>query len=37
MPTASSSLTWSHDLDSALRRARDAKRGVLLDFTAAPM
>jgi len=37
MPTASSSITWSHDFDSALARARDSKRGILLDFTAAPM
>jgi len=37
MPTASSSIAWSHDFDSALTRARDTKRGILLDFTAAPM
>jgi hypothetical protein len=33
MPTASSSITWSHDFDSALTRARQAKRDILLDFT----
>jgi hypothetical protein len=37
MPTASSSITWSHDFDSALRQARATQRGILLDFTAAPM
>ena len=37
MPTASSSITWSHDFDSALTQARATKRGILLDFTAAPM
>jgi hypothetical protein len=37
MPTASSSITWSHDFDSALTQARANKRGILLDFTAAPM
>jgi hypothetical protein len=37
MPTTSSSITWSHDFDSALTRARASKRGILLDFTAAPM
>ena len=37
MPIASSSITWSHDFDSALTGARQAKRDILLDFTAAPM
>jgi hypothetical protein len=36
MPTASS-ITWSHDFDSALTQARANTRGILLDFTAAPM
>ena len=37
MATASSSITWSHDFDSALTQARAKTRGILLDFTAAPM
>jgi hypothetical protein len=37
MATASSSITWSHDFDSALTQARANTRGILLDFTAAPM
>jgi len=37
MPTTSSSIAWSHDFDSALTRARENKRTILLDFTAAPM
>lgn len=31
------SITWQHDLDSALDDARRASRMVLLDFSAAPM
>jgi hypothetical protein len=37
MSTASFSIAWSHDFDSALTRARASQRGILLDFTAAPM
>jgi hypothetical protein len=37
MPTTPSSITWSHDLDSALTGARASQRAILLDFTAAPM
>jgi hypothetical protein len=37
MPTASSSIAWSHDFDAALAGARASQRGILLDFTAAPM
>jgi hypothetical protein len=37
MPTASSSIAWSHDFDSVLTRARAIGRGILVDFTAAPM
>jgi hypothetical protein len=37
MPTASSSIAWTHDLDSALTHARASQRHILLDFTAAPM
>jgi hypothetical protein len=37
MPTASSSISWTHDLESALARARAGHLHILLDFTAAPM
>jgi hypothetical protein len=37
MPTTSPSISWTHDLDSALTRARARQRPILLDFTAAPM
>jgi len=37
MPAASSSISWSHDLDSALTRAPSSQRPILVDFTAAPM
>jgi hypothetical protein len=37
MPTTPSLITWSHDFDSALTRARASQRAILLDFTAAPM
>jgi hypothetical protein len=35
--TASSTIPWTHDFDSALTRARETHHGILLDFTAAPM
>ena len=34
---ASSSISWTHDLDSALTRTRASQRHILLYFTAAPM
>ena len=30
-------ISWSHDLDAALARARQEHLHVLLDFSAAPM
>jgi len=37
MTTASSTISWSHDLDSAVTNARGNQRPILVDFTAAPM
>jgi hypothetical protein len=37
MAIKSSEITWTHDLASALERARRENHHVLLDFTAAPM
>jgi hypothetical protein len=37
MPTASSTIPWTPDFDSALTRARANQRPILVDFTAAPM
>jgi len=31
------SITWSHDFDGQLERAKQQHRPILLDFTAAPM
>jgi hypothetical protein len=30
-------ISWTNSLDEALARARNEKRSVLVDFTAAPM
>ena len=30
-------ITWKHDLNEALKEAKQQQRPVLLDFTAAPM
>jgi hypothetical protein len=30
-------ITWTNSLNDALARARNEKRSVLVDFTAAPM
>jgi thiol:disulfide interchange protein len=30
-------ITWKTDVDAALAEARQAKRPVLIDFTAAPL
>jgi hypothetical protein len=37
MPTTSSTIPWTHELNSALTRARANQRPILVDFTAAPM
>jgi hypothetical protein len=37
MSTATSSILWTRDFDSTLTRARENRRHILLDFTAAPM
>jgi hypothetical protein len=37
MSTATSSISWTSDLDAALARTRGNRRHILLDFTAAPM
>jgi hypothetical protein len=37
MATQQSAITWTTDFDQALDRARELRRPVLLDFTAAPM
>ena len=34
---AAQPITWTGNLDQALTRARDERKQVLLDFTAAPM
>ena len=34
---AQPSIPWTRNLDEALARARNEKRTVLVDFTAAPM
>ncbi len=31
------SIDWKHDFDTALERARELDRPILLDFSAAPM
>jgi hypothetical protein len=30
-------INWTNDFDEALTRARESKRDVLIDFSAAPM
>lgn len=30
-------ITWTHNLEDALKEARSRQRHVLVDFTAAPM
>jgi hypothetical protein len=30
-------ISWRHDFDTALSESTDAKRDLLLDFSAAPM
>jgi hypothetical protein len=37
MAIKSAQISWTHDLSSALERARGENHHVLLDFTAAPM
>lgn len=34
---AETRIQWINDLEEALTRARDQRRNVLVDFTAAPM
>ena len=34
--TATTSIDWQRDVDAAIEQARDAKRPLILDFTAAP-
>lgn len=31
------SIQWNHDLEAQLARAREGKKPILLDFSAAPM
>jgi hypothetical protein len=37
MPATTPQIAWKHDFDRALADARDQRKLVLLDFTAAPM
>ena len=37
MAVTSNEITWGHDLDAALPRAKKEGKAVLLDFSAAPM
>ena len=37
MSAAAASIPWTHDFESALTRAKEQQRHVLIDFTAAPM
>lgn len=33
---ANASITWERDIDAALERAKNEKRPIIVDFTAAP-
>jgi hypothetical protein len=37
MSSATASIPWTHEFESALTRAKERQRHVLIDFTAAPM
>jgi len=37
MAVKSNEITWGHELDAALAQAKQERKPVLLDFSAAPM
>jgi hypothetical protein len=37
MPAQPSAISWDHNFDAVMERARAEGRDVLLDFSAAPM
>jgi hypothetical protein len=37
MATTSRQISWTHDFDAGLEKAKAQRHAVLVDFTAAPM